>query len=103
MASVATGGAVRAGFRPSFHLWMVLAMCFFIFGGFGLTYLGPMAAGTRPPDPPVVHLHGVVFFAWMVLLVAQSVLITIISAVDSRVEVWNGQDYRLFYLSFVAQ
>ncbi len=128
MASVASKGAPRAGFRPSFHLWMALAMCFFIFGGFGLTYLAPMAAGTRPPDPPVVHLHGVVFFAWMLLLVLQSalvnvknvklhrslgqfgvalagiivflgLLITIISMADSRGEPVN---YGLMYLSLIA-
>jgi hypothetical protein len=54
---------------------MVLAMCFFVFGGFGLTYLAPLAAGTRAPDPPVVHLHGLVFFGWMLLLVVQSLLV----------------------------
>ncbi|HSG34122.1 MAG TPA: hypothetical protein VLA37_06270, partial [Sphingomonadaceae bacterium] len=67
--------AGKAGFKPSFHLWMVLAMCFFVFGGFGMTYLGPLSSGTRPPDPPVVHLHGAVFFGWMLLLLAQSLLV----------------------------
>ena len=74
MATVARGSA-RTAFRPSFHLWMTLLMAFFVFGGFGMTYLGPLAAGTMPPTPPVVHLHGAVFFSWMVLLVLQSVLV----------------------------
>jgi hypothetical protein len=52
-------------------------MCFFVFGGFGMTYLWPHAAGTRLPDPPVVHLHGVVFFGWMSLLLAQSLLVNV--------------------------
>ena len=65
----------RAGWRPSFHLVMVLIMCAFVFGGFGMTYLGPMAMGTRPPDSPIVHLHGLAFFSWMLLLLAQTVLV----------------------------
>jgi len=76
MATIARGGAA-SGFRPSFHLLMALLMAFFVFGGFGMTYLWPLAAGTFPPAPPVVHLHGVVFFAWTLLLVVQSVLVNV--------------------------
>jgi hypothetical protein len=126
MATIARGTAA-SGFRPSFHLWMTLLMALFVFGGFGMTYLGPLAAGTFPPAPPVVHLHGVVFFAWTLLLVTQAVLvntknvrlhrslgtfgiavaaivvfvgllITIIS-IDSE---WNADSTGLLYLSFVA-
>lgn len=129
MATVATRGSSRAGFRPSFHLLMTLAMSFFIFGGFGLTYIGPLASGTFPPAPPIVHLHGAVFFAWMVLLVTQAalvnakkvklhrslgtlgialagiiaflgLLITIISTADSRPGL--VMNYGLMYLSLVA-
>jgi hypothetical protein len=128
MAEAAERVRAATGFRPSFHLWMVLLMCFFIFGGFGLTYLGPLASGTFPPAPPVVHLHGVAFFGWMALLVTQSVLvnvrnvrlhrslgtfgiayagilvflgllITIISADSSS---WTDDSYGLMYLSLVA-
>ena len=61
--------------RFSFHLWMTLLMAFFVFAGFGMTYLMPLAAGTFPSAPPVVHLHGVIFFVWTVLLVTQAVLV----------------------------
>lgn len=54
---------------------MVLVMCAFVFGGFGMTYLGPMAMGTRPPDSPIVHLHGLAFFSWMILLLVQACLV----------------------------
>jgi len=67
--------AAARGFRPSFHLVMVLAMAAFVFTGFGMTYLAPLAMGTRAPDSFVVHLHGAVFFAWIVLLITQSVLV----------------------------
>ncbi|WAT17758.1 hypothetical protein OZN62_12695 [Aurantiacibacter sp. MUD11] len=73
MASVSKEG----GFRPSFHLWMVLAMCAFVFTGFGMSYLWPVAAGTRTGDAPIVHLHGVVFFSWMLLLLVQSLLVNV--------------------------
>ena len=62
-------------FHPSFYFWMILVMAVFVFGGFGMTYLYPLATGTFPPAPPVVHLHGIVFFSWMILLIAQPTLV----------------------------
>jgi len=62
-------------FRPSFFFWMTLLMAFFVFGGFGMTYWYPMAAGTFPPAPPVVHVHGLVYSSWIILLVVQSALV----------------------------
>ncbi len=73
-AAIAAPRAARA-FRPSFFFWMTLAMCLFVFGGFGMSYLVPMARGTFPPAPPIVHLHGLVFMSWMVLLVVQAGLV----------------------------
>ena len=73
--ATAKAAPARGNFRPSFHLVMVLVMCAFVFGGFGMTYLGPMAMGTRPPDSPIVHLHGLAFFSWMILLLVQAVLV----------------------------
>ena len=54
---------------------MTLVMAFFVFAGFGMTYWVPLAKGTFPPAPPVVHLHGLVFSSWMILLVVQAGLI----------------------------
>jgi len=56
---------------------MTVVMAFFIFSGFGLTYWMPMATRSLAPLPPVVHLHGLFFFGWIVLLVTQSVLINV--------------------------
>lgn len=61
--------------RLSFYFWMTLLMAFFVFSGFGMTYWYPMATGTFPPAPPVVHLHGAVYFSWIILLVVQSLLV----------------------------
>ena len=62
-------------FRPSFSFWMILAMCVFVFGGFGMHSFVPALRGDFPPAPPVVHLHAVVFVAWMLLLLTQSALV----------------------------
>jgi hypothetical protein len=62
-------------FRPSFYFWMVLAMALFVFGGFGMHSFVPALRGNFPPAPPVVHLHGVVFIGWMILLLLQSALV----------------------------
>jgi hypothetical protein len=62
-------------FKPSFFFWMTVVMAFFVFSGFGMTYLFPLTRGTFPPAPPIVHLHGLVFFTWMILLITQAALI----------------------------
>jgi len=77
-AQAATGtrpAAATHAFRPSFYFWMTVVMAAFVFGGFGMTYLAPLARGTFPPAPPIVHLHGLVFFSWMILLVLQPLLV----------------------------
>lgn len=65
------------GFRPGFFLCMTVLMAVFVFGGFGMTYFWPLATGTFPPAPPVVHLHGIVFSGWIVLLVVQAALVNV--------------------------
>ena len=75
MATTITAGTVRPGFRPSFFFWMTVVMACFIFSGFGLTYWVPMATGTLTTLPPIVHVHGLFYSAWMVLLVTQASLI----------------------------
>jgi len=73
-AIVTAPGTVRR-FRPSFFFWMTLVMGLFVFGGFGMTYLLPMSRGAFPPAPPIVHLHGLIFFSWMILLLVQAGLV----------------------------
>ena len=73
-AATAAPAAVR-GFRPSFFFWTTLAMALFVFGGFGMHSFVPALRGDFPSAPPVVHLHGLVFVGWMLLLLAQSALV----------------------------
>ena len=75
MDGAVAGNVPARGMRLSFHLWMTLLFALFVFGGFGMTYLWPLAMGTFPHAPPVVHLHGVIFFLWTALLVIQAALV----------------------------
>ena len=59
----------------NFFSWITIAMAAIIFGGFGISYLIPMATGSLDPLPPIVHIHGLFYFAWMILLVVQPALI----------------------------
>ena len=62
-------------FRPSFSLILIFIMCLFVFGGFGMHSALPALRGDFPPAPPLVHLHGIVFVTWMLLLAVQSALV----------------------------
>jgi hypothetical protein len=72
VAEAVSASAIKRHFQLSFFFWMSVVMTAFILGGFGLTYLQPIAAGSLTPLPPVVHLHGIFYFAWMLLLVVQT-------------------------------
>lgn len=76
MTDIAAAAHTATRFKPSYFFWLTLAMCFFVFGGFGMTYLFPLTQGSFPPAPPIVHLHGIIFFSWMLLLVTQSALVS---------------------------
>ncbi len=79
MAETSTTTTANSVTRPtvnfSFFFWMTLVMAFVVFAGFGASYFQPMAAGTLRPVAPIVHIHGVFYFAWMILLVVQSWLV----------------------------
>ena len=72
---IAAAPKTERKFRPSFYFWMTLAMCVFVFGGFGMHSFLPAMRGKFPPAPPIVHVHAVVFVSWMILLVTQSALV----------------------------
>jgi hypothetical protein len=114
--------------RPRFFLWMAAVMAAMVFYGFSLSYFLPMARGALAPLAPVVHVHGSLYFAWMALLVAQSVLVAqgrialhrslgltgialatgliifgaIITALFARVQIADPAVYGLTYISLVA-
>jgi hypothetical protein len=54
-----------------FYFYMALACIAVAFLGFAPTYWLPMASGKVPPMP-VVHFHGLLFFAWTLYFAFQS-------------------------------
>jgi hypothetical protein len=60
----------RAG---HFYVWMAAVCALVAFGGFAPTYWLQLSAGTFV-GPPLLHIHGVLFFAWTVLLLSQTAL-----------------------------
>lgn len=70
----AAGAAVHP--RDRFFLWMAAYCVLLAFAGFTPTYWAPMASASLERLRPVVHLHGAVFFSWMMLFLVQSWLIT---------------------------
>jgi len=77
MAETIVAKRISPTFRTSFFFRMTIVMAFFVFGGFGLTYWQPMAVGTLERLPPVVHLHGIFYSLWIVLLVVQAFLVNV--------------------------
>jgi hypothetical protein len=61
--------------RPSFYVWIAVAMSCTVLVGFWFTYFGPRSRGAYAQVSPIVHLHGWSFFAWYALLTAQAGLI----------------------------
>src|SRR5215204_471679 len=57
-----------------FYTGMAVAFLFIVFAGFARTYyLRPYFA--TPQLTPLLHLHGLIFSSWIVLLLAQTVLV----------------------------
>lgn len=77
MSAIISEKVNSRSFRPSFFFWMTFIMACLVFGGFGLTYWRPMVSGTLEPLPPIVHIHGIVYSTWIILLVVQSLLINV--------------------------
>ncbi|HKS55066.1 MAG TPA: hypothetical protein VJS12_07260 [Steroidobacteraceae bacterium] len=72
--------SVAAQVRPlsdrRFFTWMAVAMAAMTFAGFARTYfLAGINDGPRPVLTPIVHLHGALATAWILLLIVQTRLI----------------------------
>ena len=68
-------GALSKEPSDRFYLFMALALALTAFGGFSVTYFGPLARGAYPDVSPTVHVHGWTFFAWYLLLPVQAGLV----------------------------
>jgi hypothetical protein len=69
-----TNEPIRAAARPrtdGFYLSMAVACAAVAFLGFAPTYWAPMVQGALKANP-IVHIHGMVFFAWALFFVFQT-------------------------------
>ena len=60
--------------RSTFFVWMAVACVFVAFAGFAPTYWLQLPAGTFVGSP-LLHLHGLVFSAWTIYLLLQTILV----------------------------
>jgi hypothetical protein len=74
MTSLIDRNSARAGAQSQtqyFYFYMALSCMAVAFLGFAPTYWMPLASGSFP-SMPVIHFHGLLFFAWSLYFVFQS-------------------------------
>ena len=83
--------AALAGRRRErlFYTGMAVAFLFIVFAGFARTYYLRPYFGT-PQLTPLLHLHGLIFTSWIVLLLAQTVLVAAKRTAVHRRLGWAG-------------
>lgn len=59
---------------PKFYVAMALLSALIALTGFSRRYLLPVAAGTFQA-PAIVHIHGIITFSWVVLVIVQTLLV----------------------------
>lgn len=66
-----------------FFVGMALLLMVIVFAGFWPTYFGPLLSDEAPGHPQgmletswIMHLHGTIFLAWLVILLSQATLIS---------------------------
>ncbi len=75
MTEAVMGGARAAvAGRNRFYMWIAWTCLAIAVLGFVPTYFLPVAQG-KFDAPPIVHIHGLVLFSWVVFFVAQTTLV----------------------------
>jgi hypothetical protein len=74
-SNVALSAAQRAYRERRFFAAVTVAAAVAVVSGFGPTYFFKQAYGTAPLSP-LLHAHGALFTTWMVLLLAQTALVS---------------------------
>jgi hypothetical protein len=69
--------------RSRFFLYMAFTFLAIALIGFSTTYFLPLSRGAFSA-PPIIHVHGVLLFGWLLLFIAQSSLIHNLSFVTHR-------------------
>lgn len=91
-ATVAGASVLRAESR-SFYVWMAGAFLLVAFGGFTPTYWAKVATGTFHAEP-IIHIHGMLLFAWTCFFFVQTALVASGRTLDHRA--WGLAGISLF-------
>lgn len=75
MAEAVMGAGVERDATRRFYVWMAAACFAIAVLGFMPTYFVPMAQG-RLAAPPLVHIHGIILFAWVAFFWTQTWLVS---------------------------
>jgi hypothetical protein len=93
MEATVSGAAVRAQTRSTFYVWMAGVFLLVAFGGFTPTYWARVAAGTFHAEP-IIHIHGMLLFAWTCFFFVQTALVASGRILDHRA--WGLAGISLF-------
>jgi len=84
MSVAATLSSAEAGASGRyFYVWMASAFVLVAFGGFVPTYWAPVMAGTFKAEP-IIHIHGMLMFAWTLFYLVQTTLVASRRTMDHR-------------------
>jgi hypothetical protein len=73
-----------------FHTGMAVVFLLVVFAGFARSYYLKPYFGAPPAMTPLLHLHGLIFSAWIVLLLAQTALVAAKRTAVHRRLGWAG-------------
>ncbi|HEX5168400.1 MAG TPA: hypothetical protein VFW11_04460 [Cyclobacteriaceae bacterium] len=65
--------AIARAKRSNFYVIISVAALLIVLAGFSRTYVVPMASGTFA-GRPLVHIHGALYFCWIILFIVQPTL-----------------------------
>lgn len=83
MTTVSDTISTRRPDDRTFYVWMAGAFMLIAFGGFLPTYWMPVVGGTFH-RPPIIHIHGLMFFTWTCFFFAQTALVAAGRTPDHR-------------------
>jgi hypothetical protein len=75
MTDAAVSVGAKADASRKFYVWMAATCLAIAVLGFMPTYFLPLAQG-KFHQPPLIHIHGMIFFSWVVFFTAQTWLVS---------------------------
>jgi hypothetical protein len=93
MVATATNPSISRTDNQRFYVMMAAAFVLVAFGGFTPTYFAKVATGSFH-NPPIIHIHGMLFFTWTCFFFCQTALVAAGRTPDHRT--WGLAGISLF-------